>query len=93
MCAGGEPRIGLTTLFVHVQIGDGTTTNRYSPVSVAGLSSGVAMVALGWVSCGCGCFKFLLQAFVFCVVEIDVAVDVICCVPVSSRIEFECAGL
>jgi hypothetical protein len=47
LCAGGEPRIGLTTLFVHVQIGDGTTTNRYSPVSVVGLSSGVAMVALG----------------------------------------------
>ena len=50
MCAGGEPRIGLTTLFVHVQIGDGTTTHRYSPVSVVGLSSGVAMVALGCVS-------------------------------------------
>ena len=29
------------------QIGDGTTTDRYQPVAVAGLSSGVAMVALG----------------------------------------------
>ncbi len=35
MCAGGEPRIGLTTLFVYAQIGDGTTTQRNSPVVVA----------------------------------------------------------
>ena len=31
------------------QVGDGSTTQRNTPVSVAGLSSGVAMVALGGV--------------------------------------------
>jgi hypothetical protein len=59
LCAGGEPRIGLTTLFVYAQIGDSTTTHRYSPVSVVGLSSGVAMVALGCVSFVFGCFQIL----------------------------------
>jgi hypothetical protein len=43
-------------MFVFVQIGDGTTTHRYSPVSVVALSSGVAMVVLGFVSCGWSCF-------------------------------------
>ena len=33
-----------------VQIGDGTTTTRRSPVDVVGLGSGVASVALGGVS-------------------------------------------
>jgi hypothetical protein len=37
-------------LFSLAQVGDDTTTDRYTPVSVAGLSSGVAMVALGLVS-------------------------------------------
>jgi hypothetical protein len=55
LCAGGQLRIVLTTLFVHEQIGDGTTTQRNSPVSVEGLSSGVAMVALGFVSFVFGC--------------------------------------
>jgi hypothetical protein len=32
-----------------VQIGDGTTTQRYTPVGVVGLSSGIVMVALGSV--------------------------------------------
>jgi hypothetical protein len=32
------------------QIGDNTTTERYTPVAVVGLSSGIAMLALGWVS-------------------------------------------
>jgi hypothetical protein len=32
-----------------VQIGDGTTTQRNTPVGVVGLSSGIVMVALGWV--------------------------------------------
>ena len=32
-----------------VQVGDGSTTDRYTPVAVVGLSSGVAMVALGMV--------------------------------------------
>ncbi len=32
-----------------MQVGDGSETNRYTPVAVVGLSSGVAMVALGYV--------------------------------------------
>ncbi len=39
----------LLTLCLVVQVGDGSTTNRDTPVAVVGLSSGVAMVALGWV--------------------------------------------
>ena len=31
------------------QIGDGTTTNRLTPVNVVGLGSGAASVALGYV--------------------------------------------
>ena len=34
---------------VFVQVGDGSTTQRSTPVAVAGLSSGVAMVAAGEV--------------------------------------------
>ena len=30
-----------------MQVGDGSTTVRHTPVSVVGLSSGIAMVALG----------------------------------------------
>ena len=33
----------------RVQLGDGSTTNRNTPVSVSGLGSGVAMIALGGV--------------------------------------------
>ena len=47
--------MGLTTVFVFAQFGDGTTTSHYTPVAVAGLSSGVAMVALGLVRRVCGC--------------------------------------
>ncbi len=32
-----------------VQVGDGSTTNRNTPVSVSGLGSGVVMIALGFV--------------------------------------------
>ncbi len=45
MCCGGDVVIA-DVLFV-VQVGDGTTTNRNTPVGVVGLSSGVAMVSLG----------------------------------------------
>ena len=31
----------------RVQVGDGSTTRRNTPVSVSGLGSGVAMIALG----------------------------------------------
>ena len=33
----------------RVQVGDGSTTQRNTPVSVSGLGSGVAMIALGSV--------------------------------------------
>ena len=76
--------MGLTTVFVFAQVGDGTTTNRYTPVSVARLSSGVAMVALGDVrsvfdlfACSmlarervCGLFVFL-----WCNCEMGVAFE------------------
>ena len=48
MCvAEGDVFLGDEVSFV--QIGDGTTTNRYTPVGVVGLSSGIVMVALGYV--------------------------------------------
>jgi hypothetical protein len=46
---------GADTVFVFAQVGDGTTTNRNTPVPVSGLSSGVAMVALGYVRSVCDC--------------------------------------
>ena len=46
MCvAGGDVFLGDELVFV--QIGDGTTTQRNTPVGVVGLSSGIVMVALG----------------------------------------------
>ncbi len=48
MCvAGGDVFLGDELVFV--QIGDGTTTDRYTPVGVVGLSSGIVMVALSFV--------------------------------------------
>jgi hypothetical protein len=48
--------MGLTTVFVFAQVGDGTAFSRCTPVAVAGLSSGVAMVAIGFVRRVCdGC--------------------------------------
>ena len=48
MCvAGGDVFLGDEVFFV--QIGDGTTTQRNTPVGVVGLSSGIVMVALGHV--------------------------------------------
>ena len=44
MCvAGGDVFLGDEVIFV--QIGDGTTTQRNTPVGVVGLSSGIAMVS------------------------------------------------
>ncbi len=37
------------------QVGDGTTIDRNMFVPVAGLSSGVKMIALGWVRRNCDC--------------------------------------
>ena len=54
--------MGLTTVFVFAQVGDGTTTDRNTPVAVAGLSSGVAMVALGWVRRACDCCDSVTDA-------------------------------
>ena len=49
MCLG-DARIELTIVVVCLaQVGDGTTIDRNMFVPVAGLSSGVAMVALGKV--------------------------------------------
>ena len=46
MCvAEGDVFLGDEVSFV--QIGDGTTTQRYTPVGVVGLSSGIGMVPLG----------------------------------------------
>ena len=62
LCCGAW-RTGYAADFVClvVQVGDGSTTNRYTPVAVVGLSSGVAMIALGWVRlffCCCVCVGF-----------------------------------
>ena len=48
MCvAEGDVFLGDEVFFV--QIGDGTTTNRITPVGVVGMSSGIVMVVLGFV--------------------------------------------
>ena len=44
----GELHICLMTCW-FVQVGDGTTTQRNTPVGVVGLSSGILMVSLGQV--------------------------------------------
>ena len=48
MCVA-EGDVFLSDEVSFVQIGDGTTTQRYTPVGVVGLSSGIVIVALGWV--------------------------------------------
>ena len=53
VCLLREKYVGLqmTTCF-FVQLGDGTRTDRSTPVAVVGLGSGVAMLALGGVRSG-----------------------------------------
>ena len=48
---GGERHVIVTdeVFCFGVQVGDGSTTQRSTPVSVSGLGSGIAMIALGWV--------------------------------------------
>ena len=47
---GGEDVFVADEVFCfRVQVGDGSTTQRNAPVSVSGLGSGVAMIALGEV--------------------------------------------
>ena len=51
-CGGGAGRdvfVADEVFCFRVQVGDGSTTQRNAPVSVSGLGSGVAMIALGGV--------------------------------------------
>ena len=49
--SGGERHVIVAddVFCFRVQVGDGSTTQRYTPVSVSGLGSGIAMIALGYV--------------------------------------------
>ena len=51
---GGDIFCGQRSV-IFVQVGDGSTTQRNTPVGVSGLGSGVAMIALGGVSLGLYC--------------------------------------
>ncbi len=51
-CGGGAGRdvfVADEVFCFRVQVGDGSLTSRYTPVSVSGLGSGVVMIALGHV--------------------------------------------
>jgi hypothetical protein len=67
MCCEADAVVGI------VQVGDGSTTQRNSPIAVVGLSSGVAMVALGMVrliqtfvvlccTCACDLYRVLFES-------------------------------
>ena len=57
MCARGDV-IVLTRCYL--QVGDGTSTNRLTPVAVVGLGNGVANVALGYVRFICAACVLVL---------------------------------
>jgi hypothetical protein len=40
----------IQTMLISAQVGDGTTTNRNTPFTIAGLSSGVAFIDVGMVT-------------------------------------------
>ncbi len=61
----------------RVQVGDGSTTQRNTPVSVSGLGSGVAMIALGgvrFVFIASGRYVVLERSVFFCVIAL-----LLCC--------------
>ena len=65
----------------RVQLGDGNTTQRNTPVSVSGLGSGVAMIALGWVrfvAIASGRYVYVYVG-AECFVLIDCGLVLLCC--------------
>ena len=50
--AGRDVFVADEVFCFRVQLGDGSTTQRNTPVSVSGMGSGVAMIALGGVRFG-----------------------------------------
>ena len=64
-----------------MQVGDGTNTNRLTPVAVSGLSSGVVMVAAGFVRTRVVCLRLCLLGMILGA-----------CVCVAFLREFGCCG-
>ena len=63
----------------RVQVGDGSTTDRYTPVSVSGLGSGVAMIALGYVRFVAIASGRYVNDGAECFVLIDYGLGLLCC--------------